>query len=61
MAGAGSTIIAVEIPNPNIKYQVHVVNGDWLPWMIGNTDTGGSSDTYAGNMNPIDAIRICRA
>lgn len=61
MAGAGSTIVAVEIPNPKIKYQVHTINGSWLPWMIGNTDTGGSSDTYAGNMKPIDAIRICKA
>jgi len=27
--------------------------------MIGNKDTGGSNDTYAGDMKtPIDAVRI---
>ena len=62
MAGAGSSIVALEIPNSNIKYQVHTVNGEWLPWMIGNKDTSGSSDTYAGDLrNPIDAVRICKA
>ena len=30
--------------------------------MIGNKDTGGSKDTYAGDMkNPIDAVRITLA
>ena len=30
--------------------------------MIGNKDTGGSSDTYAGDMStPIDGIRITLA
>lgn len=62
MAGDGSTIVAVEIPNSNIKYQVHVIGEGWLPWMIGTKDTGGSSDTYAGNFRgSIDAIRICKA
>lgn len=57
-AGDGSAIIAVEIPNKRIKYQVHVLGGEWLDWMVGNNDTGGTSDTYAGNMNAIDAVRI---
>ena len=60
-AGDGSAIVAVEIPNRAIKYQVHVRGGGWLDWMIGNKDTGGSSDTFAGNMKPIDAIRIKKA
>lgn len=29
MAGDGSPILAVEIPNNNIKYQVHVQGGGW--------------------------------
>jgi len=59
MAGDGSPILALEIPNSNIKYQVHTINGNWYDWMIGNVDTGGSNDTYAGDMqNPIDGIRI---
>ena len=62
MAGDGSAILALEIPNDSIKYQVHVVGDGWYSWMIGNRDTGGSSDTYAGDMrNPIDAIRITLA
>ena len=59
MAGDGSPILAIEIPNSNIKYQVHVVGGEWYSWMIGNKDTGGSDDTYAGDMStPIDGVRI---
>ena len=62
MAGDGSSIVALEIPNSNVKYQAHVVGGDWYDWMIGTTDTGGSSDNYAGDChNPIDAIRITKA
>ena len=60
-AGDGSAIVAVEIPNSAIKYQVHVRGVGWLPWMIGNKDTGGSADRFAGNMQPIDAIRIVKA
>ena len=61
MAGDGSAILAIEIPNSSIKYQVHAVGYGWYDWMIGNKDTGGSSDTYAGDMQtPIDAIRICK-
>ena len=60
-AGDGSAIVAVEIPNSAIKYQVHVRGGGWLDWMVGNKDTGGSADTFAGNMQPIDAIRIAKA
>lgn len=61
MAGDGSDILALEIPNSNIKYQVHTINGEWYDWMIGNKDTGGSKDIYAGDLKtPIDAIRITR-
>lgn len=62
MAGDGSPILAVEIPNNKIKYQVHVKGSGWYDWMIGNKDTGGSNDTYAGDMRtPIDGIRITTA
>lgn len=61
MAGDGSPILGLEIPNSNIKYQVHTINGKWYNWMIGNKDTGGSKDTFAGDLkNPIDAIRITK-
>ena len=60
-AGDGSAIIAIEIPNEKIRYKVHVRGGGWLDWMIGIKDEGGSSDTYAGCMMPIDAIKITSA
>lgn len=60
-AGDGSAITGLEIPNSGIKYQVHILGGGWLPWMIGNMDTGGSRDSFAGNGKQIDAIRIARA
>ena len=62
MAGDGSPILALEIPNSKIKYQVHTLNGSWYDWMIGNKDTGGSTDNYAGDLKtPIDGIRITLA
>ena len=62
MAGDGSSIVAVEIPSSKFKYQVHTINGGWYSWMKGLKDTGGSSDSYAGDKrNPIDAIRIVKA
>ena len=62
MAGDGSKILALEIPNSKIKYQVHVVNSGWYDWMIGNKDTGGSRDPYAGDKrSSIDAVRIIKA
>lgn len=62
MAGDGSPILAIEIPNSKIKYQVHVMNVGWYDWMVGNKDTGNSKDTYAGDLkNPIDTIRITMA
>ena len=60
-AGDGSTIVAVEIPNSKVKFQVHTLANGWLDWMIGTKDTGGSSDNYAGDMTTIDAIRITKA
>lgn len=55
-AGDGSPIKLLEIKDNNIKYQVHTIDGEWLPAMIGNHDTAGSSDTFAGNYTNIDAI-----
>ena len=55
-AGDGSEITAVEIPNSNVRYQVH--SGKWFADMLGNHDTGGTSDTFAGAFVPIDAIRV---
>lgn len=62
MAGAGSTICAVEIPNNKIKYQVHTIQSGWLPEMQGNISSDGSDENFAGEMGEaIDAIRIWKA
>lgn len=59
-AGDDSPIVAIWIPASDVHYQVHTINGDWLPEMIGSKDSDGSSDDFAGNGNPIDCIRIWR-
>lgn len=58
MAGDGSRILAIEIPNCKVRFSCHTISGEWLPYMIGQYDTGGSSKTYCGDMNPIDCIQI---
>lgn len=61
-AGDGSPITGVEIDDSSIRYAAHILGGGWYPDMIGRKDTGGSNDTFAGDLaNPIDAIRMCRA
>lgn len=42
---------------PQIKYRVYA-DGGWLPEMIDRHDTGGSSDTYAGNGKPIQYLAM---
>lgn len=59
-AGDGTPIIAVQIDDNTCKYSVHTIGGSWLPNMIGLIDTGGSSDTWAGNGRKIDGIRMAR-
>lgn len=59
-AGDDGYITHVEILEDDIKYRVHVLNGSWLPYMIGRKDTGGSDDTFAGNGKLLDAIEIVR-
>ena len=61
-AGDGSPILGVEVKDTNVRYAVHIIGGDYYSDMIGQKDTGGSSDTYAGDLsNAIDAIRMRRA
>ncbi len=39
-----------------VHYRV-MVNGQWFPWMIDHTDTGGSGDDFAGDgCNPIHRV-----
>ncbi len=61
MAGAGNPIDALRIADPSVCYQSHNLGGDWNPVMRGLSDTGGSSDDFAGEMGvAMDAVRIWR-
>lgn len=50
--------VAVKVSEGNIRYRVHLLNGDWLPWVTGydiNDDING----YAGIKGKvIDAIQV---
>lgn len=66
-AGDGTPILGVEVEDSGTRYQVHVMHrlsdtGVWYAEMVGNHDTGGSSDHFAGDLaNQIDAIAMRRA
>lgn len=61
-AGDGSAILGVEFVSDDARYAVRICNGEWYPDMIGRTDTGGSSDHFAGDLaNAIDGFRITKA
>lgn len=49
--------LALKVDKGSIKYQVHIKDGNWLPWVTGY-DWNDHNNGYAGNNKPIDAIRI---
>ena len=51
------TGIAMKVDKGSVKYQVHVLGGDWLPYVTGY-NWSDHNNGYAGNGKPIDAIRI---
>ena len=51
------TGIAMKVDRGSIKYQVHVLGGDWLPWVT-EYNWKDHNNGYAGNGRPIDAIRV---
>ena len=51
------TGIAMKVDLGSIKYQVHVLGGDWLPYVTGY-NWNDHNNGYAGNGKPIDAIRV---
>ena len=55
-AGNGERIIALRANG--IEYAVAPIGEGFLPWMIGQVDTDGSDDTFAGNGKPIDKLKI---
>lgn len=49
--------LAAKVDNGHIKYQVHTLNGGWLPYVDGY-DWNDFNNGYAGNGKVIDAIRV---
>lgn len=51
------TGIAMKVDKGSVKYQVHVLDGDWLPYVTGY-NWNDHKNGYAGNNKPIDAVRV---
>ena len=50
--------VAVKVSKGNIKYRVHLLNGDWLPWVDGY-DINDSNNGYAGIKGKvIDGLQV---
>ena len=52
--------LTISASDHNIKYRVRTIgSADYFSWMENTTDTGGSSDTFAGEAGkPIDRVQI---
>lgn len=55
--GKAITDVAIKVSKGSVKYRVHVLNGNWLPYVTGY-DWKEPKNGYAGNGKPIDAIGI---
>ena len=55
--GKKITDVAIRTNKGKVKYRVHVLGGNWLPWVTGY-DWKDDIKGYAGNGRPIDAIQI---
>lgn len=55
--GVPLTGIAVKANVGTVKTRVHILNGEWLPWVTGY-DWNDEDNGYAGNGEPIDGVQI---
>lgn len=55
--GKAITDLAVRISSGSLEYRVHVLGGDWLPWVSG-CNWNDYQNGYAGNGKAIDCIQI---
>ncbi len=55
--GKAITDVAIGVNIGSVKYRVHVLGGDWLPWVTG-FNINDYINGYAGNGKVIDAIEI---
>ena len=54
---AGITDVAIKVTEGAIKYRVHILGGNWLPYVTGY-NTKDYENGYAGNGKPIDLIEV---
>ncbi len=57
VAGDAITDVAIKVSKGKVKYRVHILGGDWLPYVTGY-DINNVKNGYAGNKKPIDAIEV---
>lgn len=56
-AGHSITGVAIRVDKGSVRYRVHTINGDWLPYADGfNLDDYNNG--FAGNGNTIDLIEV---
>ena len=49
--------LAIKTSKGRIRYRVHILGGDWLPW-VDDYDIKDIKEGYAGNDKPIDAVQV---
>ncbi|MDR0913683.1 MAG: glycoside hydrolase family 25 protein [Oscillospiraceae bacterium] len=57
LVGEKITDVAIKVSSGFIKYRIHCLNGNWLPYVTGY-NTKDYNNGYAGNGSVIDAIQI---
>lgn len=57
ITGQAITDVAIKVTEGSVRYRVHVKGGGWLPYVSG-CDISDSTNGYAGNGRPIDAIEV---
>jgi len=55
--GRKITDIAIKASTGKLRYRVHVLGGDWLPWVTGYNWKDAKAG-YAGNGKPIDLVQV---
>ncbi len=55
--GVAITDVAIKVSQGKVKYRVHILGGDWLPYVTGY-NISDAKNGYAGTGKPIDAIEV---
>ena len=55
--GVAITDVAIKVSQGKVKYRVHILGGEWLPYVTGY-NISDAANGYAGDKKPIDAIEV---